>query len=59
MNPCPNLIARTSAACTTLYGCGLDQNKVSEFDDCYEGCEHFRVWMRKREDVMEWEAMHA
>jgi len=57
-NICPNLISRTSAACTTLYGCGLNPSRVSEFADCYEDCEHFRDWMRKREDEMEREAMH-
>lgn len=58
-NICPNLTARTSSACTTLYGCGLNPSKVSEFADCHLDCEHFRDWMRKREDEMEREAMHV
>ncbi|MFA5376629.1 MAG: hypothetical protein WC455_12855 [Dehalococcoidia bacterium] len=58
-NICPNLISRTSAACTTLYGCGLNPSKVSEFSDCHLDCAHFRDWMRAREDEMEREASRA
>jgi len=58
-NICPNLTCKTSSACTTLYGCGLNPSRVSEFSDCHLDCSHFRDWMRKREDKMEREAMQV